>query len=102
MGRRIEPGRCVVRHEAMGLWWSSVPKEPWPDHPDRRQHIAKFWDVCGDRRQEIVFIGTAMDEVAMRKQLYACLVRDTNDNTMQPSAWKNLEDPFPIWKRDKR
>ena len=84
----------------MGFWWASVPKERWPDHPEWRRHIAKAWDtVYGDRRQEIVFIGTDMDEAAFRRWLDACLVGDANAKAMQPAAWRKLKDPFPIWKR---
>jgi len=91
---------ALVRHEAMGFWWSSVPKERWPDHPEWRQHIAESWDaVYGDRRQEIVFIGTDMDEAAIRRRLDACLVGDADATAMQPAVWKKLKDPFPIWKR---
>ena len=56
------------------------------------------WDpIYGDRHQEIVFIGTDMDEAAIRRRLDACLVGDAN--AMQPAAWKKLKDPFPVWKR---
>ena len=91
---------ALVRHGAMGFWWANVPKERWPDHPEWRQHIAKSWDaVYGDRRQEIVFIGTEMDEAEIRRRLDACLVGDADALAMQPAAWKKLADPFPIWKR---
>jgi len=91
---------ALVRHEAMGFWWANVPKERWPDHSGWRQQIAKIWDfVYGDRRQEIVFIGTEMDEAAIRGRLDACLVGDTDARSFEPAAWKNLKDPFPVWKR---
>ncbi|MCG8356604.1 MAG: GTP-binding protein, partial [Kiloniellales bacterium] len=91
---------ALVRHEAMGFWWANVPKERWPEHPEWREHIAKSWDpVYGDRRQELVFIGTDMNEAAIRRRLDACLVGDANAKTMQPAAWKKLKDPFPVWNR---
>ncbi|RVU35276.1 GTP-binding protein [Hwanghaeella grinnelliae] len=91
---------AITRHEAMGIWWSAIPKERWPDHPDWRQHMDGLWDpVYGDRRQEIVFIGAGMDEAAIREQLDACLVGDRDDQTMRPGSWKMLKDPFPVWKR---
>ena len=84
----------------MGFWWASVAKEQWPDHPEWRRNIAKSWDpVYEDRHQEIVFIGTDMDEAAIRRRLDACLVGDANAEAMQPAAWKKLKDPFPVWKR---
>ena len=91
---------ALVRHEAMGFWWSAVPKERWPDHPNWRRHIAEAWHpVYGDRRQEIVFIGTDMDEAAIRGRLDACLVGDAEAKTMQPDRWRTLKDPFPLWQR---
>jgi G3E family GTPase len=91
---------AIVRNEAMGFWWSSIPRERWPDHPEWRQHMEDTWDdVYGDRRQEIVFIGTGMDESEIRRRLDTCLVGDANAKAMQPKAWKKLNDPFPEWKR---
>ncbi|HBT68705.1 MAG TPA: 4-hydroxytetrahydrobiopterin dehydratase, partial [Agrobacterium sp.] len=51
----------------------------------------------GDRRQEIVFIGSdPMSEARIRAQLDACLV-DTEAFT--PDAWRHLPDPFASWDR---
>ena len=51
---------ALVRSEAMGLWWASIPKNQWPDTDQWRDFVLGNWDpVYGDRRQEIVFIGTA-------------------------------------------
>ncbi len=91
---------ALVRHGAIGFWWANVPKERWPDHPEWRQYMASSWDgVYGDRRQEIVFIGTDMDEALIRRRLDACLVGDADAEAMQPAAWKMLKDPFPAWNR---
>lgn len=91
---------ALVRHEALGIWWASVPKERWPDSPEWRRHIARQWDsVYGDRRQEIVFIGADMDEAALRCRLDACLVGNSSARSMQTRAWASLADPFPVWKR---
>ena len=76
----------------------TVPRSRWPDDPAWKQHIARTWDpVYGDRRQEIVFIGTGMDETAIRRQLDRCLVDDADG--MPVEAWRRLPDPFPVWKR---
>jgi len=88
---------ALVRNEALGFWWASVPKDRWPDSTDWRDHIASLWDeVYGDRRQEIVFIGSDMDEAAIRRQLDACLV-DDDAKEMPVDAWRDLPDPFPVW-----
>lgn len=78
---------ALVRHEATGFWWAAAPKNRWPDDPAWRQQIAAGWDaVYGDRRQEIIFIGTGMDEPGLRRRLDACLVGDANAKGMQPAA----------------
>ncbi|MCG8490965.1 MAG: zinc metallochaperone GTPase ZigA [Sneathiellales bacterium] len=90
----------LVRTTAMGFWWSAIPKQHWPDHPEWRQTIDANWsDIYGDRRQEIVFIGSNMDEPALRAKLDACLVAETGTDEMTPDLWKTLPDPFPVWKR---
>jgi hypothetical protein len=51
----------------------------------------------GDRRQELVFIGIDMDEMALRARLDACLLtRDEHAGGAQ--AWASLADPFPVWR----
>jgi G3E family GTPase len=79
----------------LGGWWASVPKERWPTHPDSLAEVAAKWaEPWGDRRQEIVFIGSGMDEAALRAALDNALIQ-TADFT--PDAWKALPDPFPVW-----
>jgi len=90
----------LVRHQALGFWWANVPKERWPDDETSREYLGRSWDaVYGDRRQEIVFIGSGMNEAAIRKQLDACLVGGFYDKAMPLTAWALLPDPFPAWKR---
>ena len=86
-----------VRTSKRGLWWSAVPKNRWPDQPGWYESMKSYFDpVWGDRRQEIVFIGTdPMDEAAIRRRLDACLIGDPNHFT--PEAWRRLPDPFPAW-----
>lgn len=94
----ISQAGAIVRTEALGFWWASVPKERWPSDEGWRKRLGQYWDkVYGDRRQEIVFIGTGMDETAIRRRLDACLVPETS--SMDIAAWSALADPFPIWRR---
>jgi G3E family GTPase len=88
---------AMVRTAKRGLWWSAVPKNRWPDHPDWHQSMKSYLDpVWGDRRQEIVFIGIdPMNEGTIRQRLDACLVGDPAHFT--PDAWERLPDPFPAW-----
>jgi G3E family GTPase len=85
-----------VRTGRRGMWWSAVPEQRWPDDPDWRASMRPYLDpVWGDRRQELVFIGTdPMDEAAIRKGLDACLVPARG---FHPEAWTKLPDPFPAW-----
>ncbi len=88
-GRLLQTGR-------RGLWWAAVPTRRWPDDPQWEAAMGAYLDpVWGDRRQELVFIGSdPMDEAAMRRELDACLVPA---RTFAPSEWEHLPDPFPAW-----
>ena len=92
----ISQAGALVRTQRRGLWWASVPRQRWPDDADWQASMKPYIDpVWGDRRQEIVFIGTdPMDEAAIRNALDACLVPARK---YQPDAWASLPDPFPAW-----
>lgn len=92
----------LVRHEAIGYWWAAVPKKNWPQDADLVGRINKTWHrLWGDRRQEIVFIGTReMDKAAMCAELDACLLKLPKDGAVDPSEWTKLPDPFPTWERE--
>jgi G3E family GTPase len=87
---------ALVRTGRRGLWWSSVPSNRWPDSEEWRASMAPYFDpIWGDRRQELVFIGTdPMDEAAIRRDLDACLIPA---NRFTPENWTGLPDPFPSW-----
>lgn len=92
----ISQAGALIRTGKRGLWWASVPKNQWPDHPDwkaaRKSYLDPIW---GDRRQEIVFIGCdPMDERQLRAELDACLVPERD---CMPGRWRDLPDPFPSW-----
>jgi len=89
---------AIVRSEGIGFWWANVPADRWPNDPFWRQSLKKNWNqIYGDRRQEIVFIGTDMDEQDIRTRLDACLV--AGKPGMDIGAWAELPDPFPVWRR---
>lgn len=80
----------------LGRWWASVPEERLPKHPDAMAEIARNWaEPWGDRRQEIVFIGSGMDCEAICATLNAALVATTE---FIPARWADLPDPFPVWR----
>jgi len=83
----------------LGRWWAAVPQSRWPAHPEALAEIeAKCQTPWGDRRQEIVFIGSGMDEPAIRRALEAALVSaGEGAGGFAPAAWAGLPDPFPQW-----
>ena len=81
----------------MGGWWASVPRDRWPTHPDALAEVAGKWqEPWGDRRQEIVFIGAGLDRTAITAALDAALITSAD---FTPEAWRDLPDPFPVWRK---
>jgi len=81
----------------LGHWWAAAPREQWPDHEGFRRFIAERWDeTWGDRRQEIVFIGTGIDWPRLKARLDAALVPE--NLAPSPDALPRLPDPFPAWR----
>ncbi|MCM2451369.1 GTP-binding protein [Agrobacterium vitis] len=86
----------LVRTGRMGLWWSSVPKQQWPQDKGFLKAMKPYLDpIWGDRRQELVFIGAdPMDEAEIRTRLDACLVPA---DRFTPGVWRDMRDPFSNW-----
>jgi len=92
---------AVAHVGAMGFWWSAIPRGRWPDIPEFRERLDGHWsEVWGDRRQELVFIGTGMDRAAITAALDACLVGSERATRFDPAAFRHLPDPFPPWRRE--
>ena len=83
----------------MGTWWASVARENWPDHNGVDAYVQAHWqEPWGDRRQELVFIGSGIDWNALKAKLDTCLVPISMASS--PSALPlDMPDPFPIWRR---
>ena len=83
----------------IGTWWAAVPQERWPDHASAREYMQQHWVApWGDRRQELVFIGSDIDWPALKAKLDACLVPSVLASG--PDALPlDLPDPFPGWRR---
>ena len=94
----ISQAGALIRTGKRGLWWASVPRQQWPEHPEWRAAMKPYLDATwGDRRQEIVFIGCdPMSEPDLRRELNACLVPE---HDYVPEQWRGLPDPFPNWAR---
>lgn len=91
---------AICRTEAMGFWWAAVPRARWPGDPEWKAILNRHWhSVWGDRRQELVFIGVGMDEKAIRTALDACLLGETPTLAFRPERYRDLPDPFPVWRR---
>lgn len=93
----VSQAGAFVRHQGLGRWWASVPKDDWPQSEWFENLLRKYWvKNYGDRRQEIVFIGLKgqIDEAAIRQQLDDCLIKDYLNDL---EACLSLDDPFPQW-----
>ncbi|MBM3616090.1 MAG: GTP-binding protein [Alphaproteobacteria bacterium] len=81
----------------LGFWWAALPESRRPGDAEAQAEIARNWCApWGDRRQQIVFIGSGLDERAIRAALDAALLPV---NSFTPQAWSDLADPFPKWGR---
>jgi G3E family GTPase len=81
-----------------GAWWAAVPADAWPTDPEAIAEIGArvMQSPWGDRRQEIVFIGTELDRNAITAELDACLLTD-EELALGMDAWARLPDPWPVW-----
>ena len=87
----------IARYGFAGMFWKAVPESRWPEGPEYRAAIMRYWqEPFGDMRQELVFIGQGLDETRIRQGLDACLL---SDEEMQAGHehWRSLPDPFPAW-----
>ncbi len=92
----------MMRTEGVGYWWAAVPKKNWPKDADIVARVEKGWhELWGDRRQELVFIGTSeMNEAAIRAELDACLLDVPAGSRIDTREWRKLPDPFPAWGKE--
>lgn len=79
----------------VGAWWATLPREQWP--PSAVQSILADFDnehhdetnpntkSVGDRRQEVVLIGTSLGKQANQELLQACL----NQCLLQDDEWED-------------
>jgi G3E family GTPase len=95
----------VCRHGPAGMWWAAQPRDEWPEDDELAEEIAADWHgspedaTIGDRRQELVLIGVALDAEAWRAKFDQCLLTD-DEYALGPHTWASLTDPFPAWDLD--
>ena len=81
----------------LGTWWATVPKERWPEDEIARRYMTAHWaEPWGDRRQEIVFIGSGIDWPDVKARLDAALVPENVATSVD--AIPTYSDPFPQWR----
>lgn len=81
----------------LGTWWASIPEERRPQHESAQAYLKANWqEPWGDRRQEIVFIGSGIDWPALKARLDAALVPDMI--ATGPDSLPDFVDPFPMWR----
>ncbi|RHY70400.1 hypothetical protein DYB30_007015 [Aphanomyces astaci] len=90
-------------------WWCALPEADWDvsNESDIEDIKRDFEHPYGDRKQEIVFIGTNLDESKLSESLATCLLTDDelhqhtrgtpaiNDRLKCTKRW--LYDPLPAW-----
>ncbi len=81
----------------LGRWWASVPEEQCPNNPSTQAYMQAHWqEPWGDRRQELVFIGSDINWPALEAELDAALLPSIV--AMSPDELPDLADPFPQWR----
>ncbi len=88
-------GACRV--EPAGVWWADTPRDEWTDDEDTLCEIMRSWhSETGDRRQELVFIGTHLDQEKVIQELDECLVSEM-ESELVASDWAKISHPFAAW-----
>ena len=85
----------IASVEPVGRWWAATDRSTWPPlgDPDR-DHIDATWqEPYGDRVNEVVFIGCALDRAGIEQAFAACCVTDGE----LAAGVTALVDPFPVW-----
>lgn len=77
--------------EPVSYWVASLPDREQKQIIEENPHLMEEWDPeFGDRKTQLVFIGSAMNEQEVRAQLDSCLLA----NEEYDGNWAKLEDPF--------
>jgi G3E family GTPase len=103
VGGTLSQAGGACRHGPAGVWWAAQDRSEWPTgDAELEAEIVQDWYgdpddmTVGDRRQELVLIGTDLDADAWRGKFDACLLTD-EEWAQGPEGWKRFSDPFPSW-----
>jgi len=88
----------IFNIESGGKWYCVQPTEELPQGLDI-QIKTDFDPICGDRRQELVFIGVNWNKENIKTLLDKCLLSD-EEMKLGSTSWKQFEDPFDDWEAE--
>jgi G3E family GTPase len=90
----------VLTIRPLGTWWASLaPEELEQVREQFEESAAGEWqEPWGDRRQQIVFIGSGLDRERIEADLDACLLDDA-EMEAEVHEWMCLDDPLPTWQQ---
>ena len=84
-------------HGPAGFWWAPMVEAGEEVDEAFADSVREVWEEpWGDRRQELVFIGQALDVDGMEGTLDGCLL-SPEEMVEGPEGWARLDDPFPAW-----
>jgi len=91
-----------LRADSAGVWWSSMPYKQriqYPSFIDNQILIEEGWsNQFGDRKNELVFIGQAMDQEKIKSELEQCLL--TEEEIEHYDLKISKQDNWPIYRMD--
>ncbi len=85
--------------EPQAQWLAVSPEDEERDF-ETQEYMARVWKApYGDRRQEVVFIGSQLDRTALVSRLDAALITE-DEMVGGPEYWLSFDDPFREMFRD--
>jgi G3E family GTPase len=88
-----------LRADSAGVWWSSMPFDKRIQQMafvENQAEIESDWDITfGDRKNEIVFIGQNLDETLIKKELNACLLKESELAAINLEEYR-FKDDWPV------